>query len=50
MKTKGQKYQFRMDPLEYIALMRLAQKDGIKMSQYLRNHIRAEAQKKGIPL
>ena len=50
MKNKGKKYQFRMEPTEYMALMRLAHKDGVKMSQYLRNYIRAEAKKAGIPV
>ncbi len=40
----------RLSESEYQALMKLAGRDGIKMSAYLLNYVRAQAHKKGIPI
>ena len=50
MKTKLKKFQMRLSEQEYQALMKLADRDGIKMSAYLLNYVRAQAHKKGIPI
>ena len=50
MPKKDKKFQLRLSPTEYRAMMLMASRDGIKMSQYLRNYIRAEAKKRGIPV
>jgi len=49
IKTKSKKFQMRLSPLELAALYKLAQRDGVTASSWLTNHIRAQAQKKGIP-
>lgn len=38
----------RLSEQEYQTLMKLADRDGIKMSAYMLNLLRAEAKKKGI--
>lgn len=50
IKTKSKKFQMRLSPLELAALYKLAQRDGVTASSWLTNHIRAQAQKKGIPV
>ena len=50
MKGKSKKFNMRLSPQEYRALMLLATRDGVSMSAWLVKHIRQQAESKGIPL
>jgi len=50
MKTKGKKYQLRLQETERLALHQLAARDGVSSAAYLLNYIRSEAKKKGIAI
>jgi predicted DNA-binding protein len=49
METKDKQFHMRLTPRESNALDALAKRDGVSKSNYLRNYIRAQAQKKRIP-
>jgi len=50
MKGKSKKFNMRLSPKEYRALMLLATRKGVSMSAYLVDHIREQAKKTGIPV
>jgi predicted DNA-binding protein len=50
METKSKHFDMRLTPRENNALEALAKRDGVSKSNYLRNHIRAQAHKKRIPI
>ena len=49
METKDKQFHMRLTPRYSNALDALAKREGVSKSNYLRNHIRSEAKKKGIP-
>jgi predicted HicB family RNase H-like nuclease len=48
MRRKVKKFQMRMHPDDHRRLMQLADKDRIGMAEWLQNHIRSEAKRKGL--
>lgn len=45
-KTKDKKFQMRMLPEDYRALMQLADRDGVSMASWIANQIRREAKRR----
>ncbi len=50
MKTKSKKFQLRLEPGEYRALMIMSDRKQISMSAFVANYIRHEAKRQGIKL
>ena len=50
LKTKSVKFQIRLEPGEYRALMTIADRRQISMAAFLANHIRHEAKKEQIKI
>lgn len=50
METKDKYFNMRLTPRENLALEALAKRKGVSKSNYLRSHIRREANKKRIPV
>jgi predicted DNA-binding protein len=50
METKDKQFHMRLSPRENNALDALAKREGVSKSNYLRNYLRNQAKKKGIPV
>ena len=50
IRTKAKRFQLRLEPGEYRALMMMSDRERISMSAFVANHIRHEAKKQGIKL